>query len=332
MTSPRPLTLWPSFALLAVAGLLVWLPPAREGFVLDLWLVARGSLPGFGAALLFGFAVRALRHRQKTGAWPRPGLRRIAAELPRLAAAFLLLIGVVAVYCWGKLLIPWFRHETLDAPLIAVDRALHLGLDPGLTIQALLEGLPGADRFVDWTYARYPLVLLGAAGWFLSDPDADGRHRWLRGFVLLWLGGLALYWLVPALGPAFVYPELVPVLAERFPIAAAGQRALLENHVSLLALLAGEASLPLRLEYGIAAFPSLHVALPAHAWLVARERGCALRWPFLAITVLFVVGSVATGWHYLIDAWAGLALAFLCWLPLRRPAPERGPGPVPDVG
>ena len=47
------------------------------------------------------------------------------------------------------------------------------------------------------------------------------------------------------------------------------------------------------------------------------------------MTLLFFVGSVATGWHYAVDGYAGLLLALVCWWGVRRSDPD--PEPSPEV-
>jgi len=64
---------------------------------------------------------------------------------------------------------------------------------------------------------------------------------------------------------------------------------------------------------GIAAFPSLHVAFEFLVWLWLRRVWRAGAMLFAIFTVLIFLGSVVTGWHYLIDALAGLALAFVAY-------------------
>ncbi len=64
---------------------------------------------------------------------------------------------------------------------------------------------------------------------------------------------------------------------------------------------------------GIAAFPSLHVAFQALLWLCVRRLS---QWGGIVFGVAFVImsfGSVITGWHYLIDALAGVAMAVPCY-------------------
>jgi hypothetical protein len=62
--------------------------------------------------------------------------------------------------------------------------------------------------------------------------------------------------------------------------------------------------------FGIAAFPSLHVATQTLVaiWMRYAWRPGQILYGFAAFFVF--IGSMITGWHYLIDGIAGVALAF----------------------
>jgi membrane-associated phospholipid phosphatase len=61
---------------------------------------------------------------------------------------------------------------------------------------------------------------------------------------------------------------------------------------------------------GIAAFPSLHVATQVLVaiWFSRVWRGGTIIFTIAAFFVF--IGSMITGWHYLIDGIAGVAIAF----------------------
>lgn len=77
---------------------------------------------------------------------------------------------------------------------------------------------------------------------------------------------------------------------------------------------------------GVAAMPSLHVGAHFLFFLWARryERRLAL---LLALaTGLTLFASVLTGWHYAVDGYAGMLLAWICYrLALRFEPPEPAP-------
>lgn len=323
------MTLWPSLLLVFATALLVGIPLRAAGFDPNPLWIARASAPAFATVIGGALLLRLTIHRFRTGAWPRLPTRQCLTESAFLLGAIVTLMALVGTYCWGKLLIPYFRPDVIyDEQLIAIDRFIHFGLDPRVTLRTALQSAPWLDTIVDVTYSQYPAVMLGIAGWFLTAPDRGDRHRFLRGFVLLWLSGLALYWLVPSLGPAFVFTDLGAVLSDRYPLAFDTERLLRENYMNLESILSGRVDLPLRIEYGIAAFPSLHVAIPVHGWLFASERRHPLRIPLLIISFIFMLGALLTGWHYMVDVWAGIALAALCWAVFRRPRQRLAQAPA----
>jgi len=79
---------------------------------------------------------------------------------------------------------------------------------------------------------------------------------------------------------------------------------------------------------GISAFPSMHNAQATLVALLAWRFGRLAGWVFTAYAVSIAIGSVWLGWHYAVDAYAGIALAILGWWlagyaarrALRRPA------------
>ena len=59
---------------------------------------------------------------------------------------------------------------------------------------------------------------------------------------------------------------------------------------------------------GIAAFPSLHVGMIVLFTLALRRYGPVF-WCLAVYSLIVQIGSVALGWHYAIDGYAGALLA-----------------------
>jgi membrane-associated phospholipid phosphatase len=78
-----------------------------------------------------------------------------------------------------------------------------------------------------------------------------------------------------------------------------------------------------KMYYGVAALPSLHVAVLALFAIATRPwRGLSIAlWVLTAVTF---VGSLALGWHYAVDGYLGVALAWGCWWVARRIERPRG--------
>jgi membrane-associated phospholipid phosphatase len=85
---------------------------------------------------------------------------------------------------------------------------------------------------------------------------------------------------------------------------------LMKNYRAVIRLANGGSPEKIILSFGIAAFPSLHVATQTQIaiWMSKWWRPGAI---LFALAAFFVfIGSMITGWHYLIDSIAGVALAF----------------------
>jgi PAP2 superfamily. len=130
--------------------------------------------------------------------------------------------------------------------------------------------------------------------------------------VAMWLIGAWLYVAVPSLGPAYRFPEIWLPLAAQFVHSQAYQHLLMTNYQNVLAYARGVAR-PVNVLFGIAAFPSLHVAFQTLVFLWMRRVWRAGEMLFAIFTAVIFVGSVVTGWHYLVDGLAGFALAWACF-------------------
>jgi hypothetical protein len=233
-------------------------------------------------------------------------------SIEHIAGIFILVAGVNAMFdafAAFKPAIPDFHEYSWDPLLADADQALHLGAAPS----ALLARLPGWESLVgllDRAYVRWyevmTLTLLGV----LALARSRARLQFFTGYVTLWiLGGTVMGTLMASGGP--VYYERFTGDAARFAglfgsldTAAPLARTLQENLWTAYVTPGG--AFPFE---GISAMPSLHVAVAAYfaAW--------AWRWGWLAggiatlWTMIILVGSVALGWHYAIDGYAGVLIA-----------------------
>jgi hypothetical protein len=259
--------------------------------------------------LLWGLALQgvALAVRRRS---PASWLREVAT--PGSAALWLRVwlaaMAMTYSYTWLKVCVPLLRRELLDAPLLALDRIVHFGLSPSVFAAELVRGTVLAGLLDRWYGLWVTSVLATLAFVFLSPRPADRRHFALA-CALLWIVGSWLYLALPAVGPCYANPELFAGLREEIPGAVAAQNELWRNYARVVA--GRDGSLRQFKPYlGVAAMPSLHVG--AH-WLFAlwaRRRAPRLFVPFALATALTFLASVATGWHYAIDGYAGLLLAW----------------------
>jgi hypothetical protein len=192
--------------------------------------------------------------------------------------------------------------------LTAADRWIHGGRLPWQYLSALLArpSMVLLDRFYAVWYLAFAYVVIREA-W--SRPSRR-QARFFGAFALVWIVGSVLAVVIPSAGPVFYarvtgdatpYGHLEWVLSTGPLLATTLQRDLWSAYAQ------GAGGLV----KGIAAFPSLHVAMPA--LYAASARGPRERWLWIAFLLLTLVGSIVLGWHYAVDGYAGIVLSVACW-------------------
>lgn len=200
-----------------------------------------------------------------------------------------------------------------DMSLSALDQALHRGaawrvFEPLMTQPFV--------RALDMLYVLWFLVLAGIFAWCSWTTHRALRERAMLAWLVLAIGGGTIGAGLFASGGPVYYAELVgqsnPEYTElidrldRLDIQIARR-----NHELIWKFFQDDAWAPYA---GISAMPSMHVAVVALcaivAWRRSRPAGLAL-WTFVLGTQ---VGSVVLAWHYAIDGYAGIALAWASWV------------------
>jgi hypothetical protein len=225
-----------------------------------------------------------------------------------LLIAMAVVQATIMVFVNLKQFLPALNDRLYDSQLWRIDAALHLGVDPAAAMsdfaaqQGLLPWLDQAYLLFFPAQVVVPLLFL------IAKPLRPLRGRFFFAFCLMWmLGGLS-YVLVPSLGPAY-YRTSRFVWLDQAPYARYLQNLLMADYVRFRQ---DPAFYTVKLYQGVAAFPSLHVAvlalfaIAAGAW---RKVAIAL-WLLTAVTF---AGSLALGWHYAVDGYAGVLLAALVW-------------------
>ena len=249
---------------------------------------------------------RAYLHHLRTPGWLSDSLR-----------LFVFACVLAHTYSWIKLVVPLLHPRLYDKELWQLDQAVHLGFSPNVLFLNLFAE-PLAIRFIDWSYAKIFVASLAVAfGFFLSSPSRRLRIAFMTGNVLMWLAAAWLYLLIPSLGPAYHFQEVWAPVAHLMPHTVVSQAALIRNYQAVLQLGRGAPS-ELIIMFGIAAFPSLHVGFQTFAFLWMRKVWIYGQIVFGVFAFLIFVGCVVTGWHYLVDAYAGIALALAGYLPAKR--------------
>jgi hypothetical protein len=264
------------------------------------------SLPAILATGLLLQAITVAARRESVRGYLREFARPASLLLwLRICVAFML---VTFSYAWLKVSVPLVHHTLWDGELWRLDRALHLGAAPNVFLVELFAGSPLLGALDRW-YALWIGTVFVAWAWAAAHPSPDRRRSFALACGLLSIAGSWLYLALPALGPCFAFPELFAPVREELPRASGVQAALAANYAKLLA--GRDGTLRQFNPYlGVAAMPSLHVG--AH-WLFAlwsRRHARSLFWPCVAATALTFLGSVVTGWHYAVDGYAGILLAW----------------------
>lgn len=288
----------------------------RYGFVLEpsaiLFTMARVG-PGVALAVGVGIVLRAA-YSWVTGRGPAylRALKGWRWWLLTLRIVFFATL-VVHVYGYLKLVIPIFHPRIFDQTFWELDRWLMFGLSPNVFFLHAFSN-PTVLRVIDGTYGLvFRCTLITSIGFFFTFRNDRLRIAYATGMSTMWLVGAWLYLALPALGPCYVFPEIWAPFAEFFPNTLTMQGMLMQNYQLVEEMRRGVMSSNLNIMAGIAAMPSLHVASQLFVALWARRLTRGLG-NFLLVTVLLLtLGSVITGWHYLIDALVGGLLAWGCY-------------------
>jgi PAP2 superfamily protein len=253
-------------------------------------------------------------------AWYRGELRaywRIIRSAGWLVdSARILVFGALMVhtYFWIKLVVPLLHPVLYDQALWNLDRRMLFGYSPNLLFLNLFSQ-PAVLKSIDWAYARIFFVSMTIAFmFFLSAPSRRLRAAFSNGNTLLWLIGAWLYMLIPSLGPAFRFPDVWLPFVYGLDMTQNFQGILIKNYQAVLQLPRGGSFRNVQLMFGVAAFPSLHVAFQTFVFLWMRRLWIYGEIVFGIFTLVILLGSVVTGWHYLIDGIAGIAMAIACYL------------------
>ena len=217
-------------------------------------------------------------------------------------------------YGWIKLVTPVVHPRLFDQQLWDLDQTLFFGLAPTVLFLDLFSGT-GLLRVVDWTYANiFYASTVVALGYFFSEPSRRVRIAFANGNAAMWLIGAWLYMLVPSLGPAYRFPDLWMPHEHALRTTQQLQAVLMRNYHNVLRVASGQSPRDaIRIVFGIAAFPSLHVAFQTYVFLWLRRLWTSGEVLFGIFVLTIFLGSMITGWHYFIDGIAGIALAWACY-------------------
>lgn len=204
------------------------------------------------------------------------------------------------------------------ADLVVAERLLALGTLPTQLLQDALRPASGADPFALGATVVYMLhfalpLATGFVLWLWRRPQ---YYDFVAGLILLSVAGFVTYLLLPAAPPWYVAREGMldgpggePILAYLKPAAFEEIATALgfDGRYAYSFIFGGVNPNP------VAAFPSLHVAYPVLAFLFLRRAFGRVGWLALGYAGLVTVSVVYTGDHWIIDALAGAAYAYVAY-------------------
>ncbi|HUO85204.1 MAG TPA: phosphatase PAP2 family protein [Thermoanaerobaculia bacterium] len=232
----------------------------------------------------------------------------------------LAVVTALTTYVYGaiKISVPLLHRRIFDEELWALDRWLLFGLSPNVFFLHLF-GSDGFLRAIDFLYAKlFGVALVLSLPFLLSLRSNSLRVGFAAGKVALWTLGAWLYLAIPSLGPAYTFHQVWKPVQDLFPTSRLWQYRLIRNYEMVLEIPRGTMNPEINMLYGVAAFPSMHVAFQTYValWLFRISPRAGVLGSISAVIVF--LGSVLTGWHYLIDSVAGVLLAVLCFAISRR--------------
>jgi hypothetical protein len=232
-------------------------------------------------------------------------------DLLRIIVAFSM---VQTAHLTFKVYIPLINGSNYDELLRRCDRALFLGHDPIALVIAVCSA-PLVLRAFDLIYSvGYFFLLWGGVALFFTQLDGARRTTFFSSFVVMWQLGLLFYLLLPSWGPVFTTPELFESALEHMPATVWVQSHLYQETASIIR---GNYDIVIHF-FGLAAFPSLHVGVfVLYSLWAARLRRIWLQLALCCLALIFI-GSMLTGYHYLVDGIGGGLVSGFAYVVARR--------------
>lgn len=245
----------------------------------------------------------------------RPAMQRLGGYLlsPRflaeLAVAMVAIHATIMVFVNLKQYIPAINERLYDSELWRLDAWLHLGFEPAVVATDLAVAW-GILPALDLAYLTFfPAQLLVPLLFLLSTRLRPLRGSFFVAYCTVWMLGWAVYVLWPSLGPLYYRPARFVWISELAPFAHRLQEMLIRDYMIFRA---DPGYYAVKLYYGVAALPSLHVGVLA-LFSMATWRWRPVSVALWLLTAVTFVGSMALGWHYAVDGYAGAAIAWIAW-------------------
>lgn len=284
-------------ALFAVQRYPFTILPLLGSYLVFLGAISLVVLPGRLAA----DAVR--RHRGTLS--PGAGLADLFAYLRALAPLLLVLVAYTNLKC--RLLL--FHPRLFDPVFKRLDDLLHSGGGDFLAWVTAFHS-PSATTVFFYLYYYAWAALAVPLAVALARPAEAGAALARRTFAALglcYIAGAFVYLAFPSLGPALVEPGRYAALAGS-PVFT-----LQQSMSAALRHIVQNPQAPAVPFFGLAAFPSLHLATSALGLFVAWKTWRPLLLLLVPWNLAIAASAVYFGWHYVVDFYPALALAWGGW-------------------
>ncbi|TAG25620.1 MAG: phosphoesterase PA-phosphatase [Rhodobacterales bacterium] len=244
-------------------------------------------------------------------------VRGFLADRDRLvggAAASALMVLVIICFAKAKTLIPLVEPFSWDVQLMELDRLLHFGVDPYIFLHGVLGWNLSLTFFTGMYNVWLIVIYVALFSICFLRPASAVRMQFLISFLLVWaLGGNLLAIIFSSAGPTYyallghgdTYRPLMDMLDAH---AATGGLTVVDTQRLLWDFYSRPDTFNL-----ISAFPSMHVASSALVAIFAFRLSHWAAYVLTGFAIIILIGSVLLGWHYAVDSYAGVLIAFLIW-------------------
>ena len=215
-----------------------------------------------------------------------------------------------------KASIPILIPFAWDQSFSSLDRILHFGWYPWEILQPIL-GYPLVSFLISFMYSTWFFVLPGFFVWLgFMRGNPPMRMQYIVASIICWgLGGNLFATLLSSAGPCFFEPlgitpnPYAPLMAYLNDVNSQYSIWALNFQDMLWKGYQGQ-------EIGvnmISAMPSMHMASSILFVLVAFQ--VSRRFGIIMSLYAFMIfaGSIHLGWHYAVDSYFGIFLAWVCW-------------------
>jgi membrane-associated phospholipid phosphatase len=202
-----------------------------------------------------------------------------------------------------KSYVPFVNDRLWDSTLADYDRTLWMGHDPAQLLHDLF-GTGWAAYFFSFVYVAWiALVPVSLAIALVWSRKARAGSWYVTAIAADWALGVAAYFAVPTLGPAYTAPGQFAALPHTWVTGLIS--GMMDDRVEVLSDPFATHSVQT-----IAAFPSLHVAIAVTACLMTYQLGLprVVQLGSLVFLGLTVVATIYFGWHFFVDTVAGAAV------------------------